>query len=81
MRDIARRAPNSPDRRAAAPALTGRQVEILRLISEGKSDRDIAAALGVSEHTVHRHVANILLRLDLPTRAAAAAYSASRGFI
>jgi LuxR family maltose regulon positive regulatory protein len=76
--DIARRASG---RRDGAPALTERQLEILRLISQGKSDRDIAAALGVSEHTVHRHVANILLRLDLPTRAAAAAFSASRGFI
>jgi LuxR family transcriptional regulator, maltose regulon positive regulatory protein len=58
--------------------LTARQAEILRLIAEGKSDRDIAAALGLSEHTVHRHVANILTRLALPSRAAAVGYAASR---
>jgi DNA-binding NarL/FixJ family response regulator len=39
------------------------------------SDREIAAELVVSEHTVHRHVANILQRLGLPTRSAAVAYA------
>lgn len=61
--------------------LTKRQIEILRLVSRGMSDREIAAALALSEHTIHRHVANILLRLDAPTRAAAAAHAASRGMI
>jgi LuxR family transcriptional regulator, maltose regulon positive regulatory protein len=45
-------------------ALTPRQTEILRLIAQGMGDRDIATALGLSEHTVHRHVANILVRLE-----------------
>jgi DNA-binding NarL/FixJ family response regulator len=61
--------------------LTLRQVEILRLISQGLNDHEIAAALVVSEHTVHRHMANILQRLDLPSRAAAVAYASSRGLI
>jgi LuxR family maltose regulon positive regulatory protein len=61
--------------------LTARQVEILRHISKGDSDRHIAANLGVSEHTVHRHVANILIRLDVPTRAAAAAWAGARGLL
>jgi len=46
------------------------------LIADGKSNAAIAAELRLSEHTVKRHVANILLKLDLPSRAAAAAFSA-----
>ncbi|GLQ53719.1 LuxR family transcriptional regulator [Devosia nitrariae] len=65
----------------AGGALTARQVEILRLVGQGRSDREIASRLGISEHTVHRHVANILMRLDMPTRAAAAAHAAGRGLI
>lgn len=63
------------------PVLTPRQTEILRLVAEGRSDRDIAAVLGLSEHTVHRHVANILVRLDVPSRAAAVAQAAARSLI
>jgi DNA-binding NarL/FixJ family response regulator len=61
--------------------LTDRQIEILRLISKGLNDREIAAALVLSEHTVHRHVANILQRLDLPSRSAAVAYASSVNLI
>jgi DNA-binding CsgD family transcriptional regulator len=61
--------------------LTVRQRDILRLVSRGKNDREIAVELGLSEHTVHRHVANILMRLDTPTRAAAVAHAASHGLI
>ena len=46
------------------------------LVAEGMSNAAIAAELRLSEHTVKRHVANILLKLDLPSRAAAAALSA-----
>ncbi|HXH23177.1 MAG TPA: tetratricopeptide repeat protein [Dehalococcoidia bacterium] len=66
---------------ASPPALTARQVDILRLIAEGRSDREIAAALVVSEHTVHRHVANILQRLGLPSRAAAVAFAGRSGIL
>jgi DNA-binding NarL/FixJ family response regulator len=45
----------------------------LRLVAEGLSNAAIAQRLRLSDHTVKRHVANILLKLDLPTRAAAAA--------
>jgi pimeloyl-ACP methyl ester carboxylesterase/DNA-binding CsgD family transcriptional regulator len=54
-------------------ALTFREREILKLIADGLSNPAIADRLHLSEHTVKRHVANILLKLDLPTRAAAAA--------
>ena len=61
--------------------LTPRQTEILRLVGQGMSDAEIASALNISAHTVHRHVANILLRLDAPTRAAAATQAAAAGLI
>jgi pimeloyl-ACP methyl ester carboxylesterase/DNA-binding CsgD family transcriptional regulator len=54
-------------------ALSGREREVLGLVADGRSNAAIANALRLSEHTVKRHVANILLKLDLPTRAAAAA--------
>jgi pimeloyl-ACP methyl ester carboxylesterase/DNA-binding CsgD family transcriptional regulator len=63
-------------RAARAPnldALTAREREVLALVAEGRSNASIAQRLKLSEHTAKRHVANILLKLDLPTRAAAAA--------
>jgi pimeloyl-ACP methyl ester carboxylesterase/DNA-binding CsgD family transcriptional regulator len=63
-------------RAARAPnleALTAREREVLTLVAEGRSNASIAQRLHLSEHTAKRHVANILLKLDLPTRAAAAA--------
>jgi DNA-binding NarL/FixJ family response regulator len=62
-------------------ALTPRQVEILRLVAQGLSNGQIAKRLKLSEHTVKRHVANLLLRLELPSRAAAAAYAARHDLI
>ncbi len=52
--------------------LSAREREVLGLVAEGLSNPHIAVQLGLSEHTVKRHVANILLKLDMPTRAAAA---------
>jgi pimeloyl-ACP methyl ester carboxylesterase/DNA-binding CsgD family transcriptional regulator len=63
-------------RTAEPTALTARESEVVSLIADGKSNAAIAAELRLSEHTVKRHVANILLKLDLPSRAAAAAFSA-----
>jgi pimeloyl-ACP methyl ester carboxylesterase/DNA-binding CsgD family transcriptional regulator len=66
-----------PQPRAARPAglaaLSDREREVLGLVADGLSNTAIARALKLSDHTVKRHVANILLKLDLPTRAAAAA--------
>jgi DNA-binding NarL/FixJ family response regulator len=53
--------------------LSPREREVLRLIADGLSNAAIADRLRLSDHTVKRHVANILLKLDLPSRAAAAA--------
>lgn len=64
------------DSREGLGKLTARELEVLRLIAQGKSNRDVAKELGLSHHTVHRHVSNILTKLDLTTRAAAVAAAA-----
>ena len=58
-----------------ASALTRREVEVLQLVAQGLSNPEIAERLVLSEHTVHRHVANILTKLRLPSRAGAAAWA------
>ena len=55
--------------------LTSREVEVLRLVATGKTNRVIATSLGISEKTVARHVANIFAKLNLSTRAAATAFA------
>lgn len=57
------------------PRLTPRECEVVCLIAQGLSNREIANQISLSEHTIHRHVANILTKLDLPSRAAVAAYA------
>jgi DNA-binding NarL/FixJ family response regulator len=59
--------------------LTTREREVLALVATGKTNRAIAAQLGLSEKTVARHVANIFMKLDLSTRAAATAYAFKNG--
>ena len=52
---------------------------MLALLAEGLTNREIADRLVLSEHTVHRHVTNILRKLDVPSRAAAAAHAVRVG--
>lgn len=59
--------------------LSAREVEVLKCIASGATNREIAATLGISEKTVARHVSNIFLKLDLPSRAAATAYAFRNG--
>jgi ATP/maltotriose-dependent transcriptional regulator MalT len=61
--------------------LTSRELEVLRLVAQGLSDAEIAERLVLSQHTVHRHMANIRLKLRLPSRAAAVAYAARAGLL
>jgi DNA-binding NarL/FixJ family response regulator len=61
--------------------LTPRELEVLRLVAQGLSDAEIAERLVLSQHTVHRHVANVRLKLRLPSRAAAVAYAARAGVL
>jgi ATP/maltotriose-dependent transcriptional regulator MalT len=59
----------------ATHGLTPRELEVLRLVAAGKTNRDIAAELVVSEHTVARHVQNIFTKLRVSSRTAAAAFA------
>jgi DNA-binding NarL/FixJ family response regulator len=65
----------APPATRASGALTGREVEVLRLVAAGKTNRAIAASLDISEKTVARHLSNIFTKLDLPSRSAATAYA------
>jgi len=60
----------------SAPALlTAREVEVIRLLAAGMTNRAIASKLGVSDKTVARHLSNIFTKLDLSSRTAVAAYA------
>jgi DNA-binding CsgD family transcriptional regulator len=67
--------------RRSLDALTPRELEILRLVAQGLCDAQIAHRLVLSPHTVHRHVANMRVKLRLPSRAAAVAYAAHAGLL
>ena len=70
-----------PPERRAPSALTDRECEVLRLVATGQTNRQIAAALVVSEHTVARHIQNIFTKLGLSSRAAATAYAYEHGLM
>jgi ATP/maltotriose-dependent transcriptional regulator MalT len=55
--------------------LTARELEVLRLVAAGKSNREIAGALVISEHTVARHLQNVFAKLDVSSRTAASAFA------
>ena len=61
--------------------LTGREVEVLRLVASGRSNRDIANTLVISEHTVARHVQNILHKVGASSRTAASAFAHQHGLV
>jgi two-component system, NarL family, response regulator YdfI len=65
----------------APVALTGREVEILGLLSEGLGNKTIGARLGISEHTVKTHVTSVFAKLDVSTRAEAVANAIRLGVI
>ncbi len=64
----------------AMSALTARQLDVLRYVAKGMSNKEIARELNISPYTVRIHVSGILKTLELTSRSAAASYAASRGF-
>jgi DNA-binding NarL/FixJ family response regulator len=71
----------SPTRARNGSGLTVRELEVLRLVADGLTNQEIAEKLFVSDHTVHRHLANILNKLSVSSRAAAVAQAARRGLL
>lgn len=66
-------------RRAYPGGLSDREIEVLRLVASGRSNKDIAMELFISENTVARHVSNIFAKLSVSSRAAATAYAFKHG--
>jgi DNA-binding NarL/FixJ family response regulator len=73
MREV--RAPESPE------ALTERETDVLRLVAEGKANKEIAQSLRIGEKTVKTHVSNILAKLGVQSRTQAALYAVRIGLI
>ncbi|MDF3147131.1 helix-turn-helix transcriptional regulator, partial [Streptomyces sp. T21Q-yed] len=66
-------------RRRRPGGLTEREIQVLRLVAAGRTNRAIAGELVISEHTVARHLNNIFAKLDVSSRAAATAYAYRHG--
>lgn len=66
---------------ATKSQLTQREREVLCLLASGRTDRKIAESLTISPRTVNRHMSNIFVKLDVPSRAAAAAHAVRSGLI
>ena len=73
MREV--RAPDSPEQ------LTGRETDVLRMLAQGLSNKEIAQALIIGEKTVKTHVSNILAKLGVPSRTQAALYAVRIGLV
>ncbi len=61
--------------------LTKRETEVLRLVAEGHTDREVAEMLVISPRTANRHLSNIFVKLNVPGRAAAVAYAIRQGLV
>ncbi|MCI0521942.1 MAG: response regulator transcription factor [Chloroflexi bacterium] len=72
--------PPSPPESAAEP-LTERETQVLQLLAQGQANKQIAAALGISEHTVKFHVSSIFAKLNAASRTAAVRLGVQQGLI
>jgi DNA-binding NarL/FixJ family response regulator len=66
---------------AGPDGLTSREVEVVRLAAAGRSNREIALQLFLSEKTVARHLSNVYAKLGISSRAAATAYAYDHGLV
>ena len=67
--------------RAQRPQLTEREVEVLRLIGRGLTNREAAGVLNIAESTVKNHINNLMAKLDVSDRTEAVSYAITRGII
>ena len=83
LRELGAAVPDAarPARSSKLATVTAREREVLSLLAGGLTNREIAARLVVSEHTAHRHVTNILRKLGLSSRTAAATYAVRHGLL
>jgi DNA-binding CsgD family transcriptional regulator len=72
---------DAPPPSSPAHGLSSRELEVLRLLSQGKANKAIAKELFVSERTVDRHVSNIFTKIGVASRTAAAAYAYEHGLV
>jgi DNA-binding NarL/FixJ family response regulator len=75
LSEAATRAPESPE------TLTEREIEVLRLLAQGQSNKEVARTLTIGEKTVKTHVSNILAKLGVASRTQAALYAARIGLV
>ena len=68
-------------RRICVHGLTGRELQVLRLVAAGKSNREIATELVISDHTARRHLQNIFGKLGVSSRAAAVSFGFQHNLI
>ena len=71
--------PHDPREREAIVLLTGRELEVLRWLADGLTDREIGEALFISPRTVARHLHSIYQKLDVSSRSAATAFAHRNG--
>ncbi len=81
MGEFSRQANRAESAAGRSPELSPREHEVLGLVAQGKSNKEIAAALGVAENTVKNHLKNILEKLHLENRVQAATYALRQGLV
>ncbi len=81
MRKLMNQVAAQPSAQAALLDLTGREMDVLRLVAEGMSNREIAAKLVISEKTVKTHISSLLSKLGLEDRTRLAIYAIKKGLV
>ena len=79
--DLARLRPSDLSAQGGVPDLSGRERQVLALVASGKTNRQIAVELGISEHPVARHLSNIFNKIGVTTRTAASAFAFEHGLV
>jgi DNA-binding NarL/FixJ family response regulator len=79
MGEISRHATHGAGRADRGPELSPRETDVLALVAQGQSNKEIAAALAIAENTVKNHLKNILEKLHLENRVQAATYAVREG--